>query len=281
MKKGMNIRKCVMAAAAVAMITILAGCGPDEHEKAKALVDEGYAKIEMGQLNTAKILADSVHKTYPKCVAERRLAKALEDTVVYIESQRTLAYSDSLLVTLLPQIDPLLKKFRYEKNDQYEDHGKYVHRLLNTGSNTSRCYIQAYVYDHRVTEVKSYYFGQNTLNQTAIEASVSEEVFRHDGTSHGFDADGYHSILSFDGDKALEFLNFISSHQGDRIRINLLGTNRKNAETNYVYYLNDQEKIALQETYLLGILMNDIKQLEDAIRIASARIEKYAQQSIK
>lgn len=278
MKTFENMCKYVMATIAIAIMVILTGCGPDEHEKAKALVEEGYARVEMGQLNTAKILVDSVHNTYPKCVAERRLAKALEDTVVFIESQRTLAYSDSLLLTLLPQIDPLLKKFRYEKNDQYEDHGKYVHRLLNTGSNTSRCYIQTYVYDHRITEVKSYYFGQNTLDQTAIEVSVGEELFRHDGKSHGFDADGYHSILSFDGDKALEFLNFISSHQGDRIRVNLLGTNKKGGETNYVYYLNDQEKIALQETYLLGILMNDIKQLEDAMRIASARIEKYAQQ---
>lgn len=253
----------------------LTSCGPNDQEKAAALVGEARIKVADGQLNSAKILLDSVHHTYPKQVAERRAAKLVEDTIVFIEAERTLRYSDSLLAEVMPQVDPLLKKFRYEKNEKYEDHGKYVHKLLATGSNTSRCYLQAYVSDNRVTEVKSYYFGASQLDQTGIELQAAEEVSQHSGTSHGFDADGYHSILSLEGDKALEVLNFISAHQQDRLRINLLGTNKKGNETNYVYYLNDQEKSALQDTYLLGILMNDIRLLEENIRVSNARIEKY------
>ncbi len=254
---------------------LLVGCGASDQEKAQSLVAEGRQKMEDGQYNAARLLLDSVHSTYPKCVSERREAKQIEDEITYIESLRTRQYSDSLLQELLPKVDPLLKKFRYEKNERYEDNGKYVHRLLETGANTTRCYLQAYVYDNRVTEVKSYYFGSGVLQQTALELQANEEVCRMEATSHGFESDGYHSILSLEGDKALEVLNFISSHQADRLRVNLIGTTKNQRETNYVYYLNDSEKTALQDTYLLGILMNDIKQLEDAIRIANLKIEKH------
>jgi len=260
----------------VICLATLFGCsGMSDQERAAGLVSESRQLVENGQLNSAKILLDSVHNTYPKCVAERRLAKDVQDTIVYLEAQRTMHYSDSVLQSILPQVDPLMKKFRYEKNEAYEDHGKYVHRLLTTGSNTARCYIQSYVLDNRETQLKSYYFGAGVLQQNTIELSVGEEVCRLSGSSHGFDADGYHSILSFEGDQALEILNFISSHQTDRLRINLIGTNKGGKETNYVYYLNDQEKTALQDTYLLGILMNDIRTLEDAIRLANQQIEKY------
>lgn len=253
----------------------LIGCGgPSDAEKAAALVEEGRALAESGQLNEAKIRLDSVHHTYPKNVAQRRLAKELQDSIVYVEAKRTLAYSDSLLLVVQPQADPLLKKFNYEKQDQYEDHGKYVHRLLNTDKNTQRCYLQAYVGDDHLTTVKSYYYGGSELAQVAVELSANEEVTRFEGSLHSFDAGGYHSILTMDNDRALELLNFVSSHMGDRIRVNLIGT-KNGTETNYVYYLSDNEKTALQDTYQLGFVMSDIKRLEDAVRLSSMQISKY------
>lgn len=259
----------------LACALLLCSCGgKSDADKAAALVEEGRSLAASGQLNEAKIRLDSVHHTYPKCVAQRRLARDLQDSITYVEAKRTLAYSDSLLLVLQPQADPLLKKFDYEKQDQYEDHGRYVHRLLNTDRNTQRCYLQAYVSDNHITTVKSYYYGGSELAQKAIELSVDEEVARFEGSLHSFEAEGYHSILSMDNDHALELLNFISSHMSDRIRINLVGT-RKGDETNYVYNLSDNEKTALQDTYQLGFLMSDIRRLEDAVRVSGLVIGKY------
>ena len=259
-------------------ILLLISCnGLSDAEKAAALVDSARSLVIAGQLNEAKIRLDSVHYSYPKCVAQRRLAKDLQDSVVFIEAQRTLTYSDSLLSTLQQQADPLLKKFAYEKQEQYEDHGRYVHRLLRTDNNLDRCYLQVYITDDYQAMVKSYYAGSSELLQSFIEMQAADDNQQFGGNEHHFTlptSPAYRSILSLPNDRSLELLNFVSSHMEDRIRINLLGT-RGSRSTNYVYYLSDNEKTAIQDTYRLGILMMDIHKLEEAIRIANLQINKY------
>ena len=259
-------------------ILLLISCnGLSDAEKAAALVDSARSLVIAGQLNEAKIRLDSVHYSYPKCVAQRRLAKDLQDSVVFIEAQRTLTYSDSLLSTLQQQADPLLKKFAYEKQEQYEDHGRYVHRLLRTDNNLDRCYLQVYITDDYQVMVKSYYAGSSELLQSFIEMQAADDNQQFSGNEHHFTlptSPAYRSILSLPNDRSLELLNFVSSHMEDRIRINLLGT-RGSRSTNYVYYLSDNEKTAIQDTYRLGILMMDIHKLEEAIRIANLQINKY------
>jgi hypothetical protein len=44
-----------------------------------------------------------------------------------------------------------------------------------------------------------------------------------------------------------------------------------------VYYLNEQEKEALSDTYQLGWLMKDINRLEQMQRVATAQIARYEQ----
>ena len=259
-------------------ILLLISCnGLSDAEKAAALVDSARSLVIAGQLNEAKIRLDSVHYSYPKCVVQRRLAKDLQDSVVFIEAQRTLTYSDSLLSTLQQQADPLLKKFAYEKQEQYEDHGRYVHRLLRTDNNVDRCYLQVYITDDYQAMVKSYYAGSSELLQSFIEMQAADDNQQFSGNEHHFTlptSPAYRSILSLPNDRSLELLNFVSSHMEDRIRINLLGT-RGSRSTNYVYYLSDNEKTAIQDTYRLGILMMDIHKLEEAIRIANLQINKY------
>ena len=259
-------------------ILLLISCnGLSDAEKAAALVDSARSLVIAGQLNEAKIRLDSVHYSYPKCVAQRRLAKDLQDSVVFIEAQRTLTYSDSLLSTLQQQADPLLKKFAYEKQEQYEDHGRYVHRLLRTDNNLDRCYLQVYITDDYQAMVKSYYAGSSELIQSFIEIQAADDNQQFSGNEHHFTlptSPAYRSILSLPNDRSLELLNFVSSHLEDRIRINLLGP-RGSRSTNYVYYLSDNEKTAIQDTYRLGILMMDIHKLEEAIRIANLQINKY------
>lgn len=263
-----------------ATLFFFAGCSKKatDAEQASQYVQQSHELVEQGDLNSAKSLLDSVHVKFPKCVAQRRLAQSLQDSIVFIEAQRTAAYSDSLLQIVLPQIDPVMKKFVYEKEEKYEDHGRYVHRLLRTTSNIARCYLQTYVSDDRTTTVKSHFYGAGVLDQTAIQLeSNGEELMLSSSLSHGYEAEGYHSILTFETEQALSILNFVSSHQADRLRVKILGTNKQGNETTYIYYLTDNEKIALQDSYQLGILMNDIKTLEDALRKANMQIERYHQ----
>lgn len=253
-------------------ITLLSACGPSDKEVANSMVEDARTMVVNGQWRQARLVLDSVHSTYPREVAERRLAKALEDSIVYLEALSTKAYADTILPPLLGQVDVLIKQFRYEKNDKYEDHGRYVHRLLATGSNTSRNFLQAYVRDDRQTIVKSYYFGSYAVNQQYILLSADGDESQYVGSNHAFEAEGWHEIMSLQDDRALELLNFISGHMAARIRIKGQG---EKSHHSWVYYLNDKEKSALSETYQLGWLMKDIRRVEQMQSAANANIQRY------
>jgi len=62
----------------------------------------------------------------PSRVEQYRAEKHLQDSIHLIEQQRTLAYYQTQLDSLMPTADSLLALFRYEKNDRYQDHGYYV-----------------------------------------------------------------------------------------------------------------------------------------------------------
>lgn len=255
----------------------LVSCASHKDERAaQAFVDNASSLVQQQRYEAALRQLDSVHALYPKQVAQRRQAKALHDSIVYLQSKQTLAYSDSLLQTLIPQSDELLKAFRYEKADAYEDHGHYVYRSLQTGWNTNRCFLQAYVTDDRQTFVKSYYYGAKQAHQQAVRLEVpakyGETIPRVElsGENHAFEVEGWHEILTLTDDPALEILNFVSSHVTDKIKVSVIGD-----KPQAVYFLSDSEKEALDKTYALGLLMRDINRLEQQIRLASKRIEHF------
>ena len=256
----------------IGCVLLFIACQPSDEQQAAALVNEAHTLVDNGQWRQARIILDSLHATYPKQIPQRRLANALEDSITYLEAQQTLSYTDTLLPPLLIQADKLIKQFKYEKNDQYEDHGKYVHRLLATNSNTSRNFIQAYVLDNRQTVVKSYYYGTIQVNQQAISLSAEGENSTFRGRNHHFQDGAHHEIMTLDDDNALALLNFISTHYAARIRVE--GTGDK-PNRNWVYYLNEKEKQALSDTYQLGFLMKDINRLEQMQRTANAQINRY------
>jgi hypothetical protein len=255
----------------------LTSCQQNPEEEANKLLTEAQTLVDNGSWRQALIILDSLHNTYPRLITQRRIAKNLSDSITYLEAQTTIAYTDTLLPPLLEQADQLLKYFTYEKNDGYEDAGRYVHKLLITNSNTNRNFIQAYVTDTRQTIVKSYYFGSSQVNQNTVILRSEQEEQTFTGSNHHFQADSHHEIMSLEDDQALAFLNFISSHLTSRIAVEGKGT-KSNA---WIYYLNDKEKDALSKTYQLGWVMKDIKHIEQLQQTANRQILHYQQKKAK
>jgi len=210
----------------------------------------------------------------PSKVDMMRQEKALRDSVKYQNAQQNMRYSDSLLQVLLPQVDPLMKHFVYQKNDKAEDHGHYVHRLLQTTSNTSRNFLQAYVADNRATSVQSYYFGARRHNQYKLRMSVGEDYVEKEGSNHAFQAEGWHEIMTIEGENAIQMLHFISAYADQRICVKSMGSQTVE------YVLSKQEKQALSETYQLAVLMRDIDALERAIHVSDLQIQKYEKKHV-
>lgn len=200
----------------------------------------------------------------------RRAEKHRQDSISLTEQERSLVYYDSLYQTLLPQADSLMKEFRYEKNEKYEDNGKYTHKLLRSTQNTSRNYIQAYVGDNARTEVKFFYYGTHPIDLQEIVLSVDSLTDRFTGATHAFEAEGWHETMTLAQDDALRCLHFVDVYSNSRVRVSMEG-NRSRA----VFYISENDKKALISTYRLGVLMRDIQQLENRIRVTSIEISKY------
>lgn len=205
----------------------------------------------------------------PSKVEIMRAEKAHKDSITYVQAKQNLHYSDSVLQVLLPQTEPLMKSFVYSKDTVAEDHGHYVHRLLQTTSNTSRNFLQAYISDDRKASIQSYYFGSRSHNQTGIRITAGEDYIEKTGSNHAFNVEGWHEILTITDDDALQILAFIANRQDYPIRVQSQG------KQNIVYALNKQEKQALADTYQLAVLMRDIDALERAMHVADLQIQKY------
>jgi len=205
----------------------------------------------------------------PSKVDLMRQEKQSRDSIAYMQAKQNLVYSDSLLQALLPQCDPLLKEFTYDKDEKAEDHGHYVHRLLRTTSNTNRNFLQAYVSDIHQVSLQSYYYGAQPHHQHAVRFSVDEDYVEQQGSNHAFQAEGWHEILTIEGDNALNLLAYISNHGGTRVRVSSLG------ERSVVYYLTQDEQKALADTYQLAVLMRNIDALERSMHVSTLQIQKY------
>jgi len=95
-----------------------------------------------------------------------------------------------------------------------------------------------------------------------------------EGSNHAFQLEGWHEILTIDGEHAIQLLSFISNHMEDRIYVQCMG------EQTVAYVLSASEKKALNDTYQLAVLMRDVDALERAIHVADLQIQKYEKKQL-
>ncbi len=253
------------------LIVAFAACNQlSDEEKAALHLQEARALIAQNQLNAAKNELDSVHILYPREVPMRRIAKHLSDSIVVIESKRTLAYCDSLLPQMEHVKDSLAKNFRFEHDTLYMEEGQYVNKLLRTESNAARCYLQTFITESAKVVMKSTYCGGKQINYNMVELTSNDiSVSSVPGDVHQFETDGMHyETLLLNDEDAMPLLQFISEHMKDRIKVTLKGG------SSYIYYLSENERRALGESYHFAIVMKDVTRLKEEQRKAKIRIEQ-------
>ena len=202
-------------------------------------------------------------------VAELREQKRIQDSINLVQQERTMAYTDSMLQLQLPVADSLLARFKYVKNDRYEDNGHYICRDLETNGLGQRIFLQAYVTDNMKTVVRSFYYGERKLEHQTVTLAAEDVTNTFYGHCHTFDAEGNHEITTFNSEDAVNLLKFISSYADYNIKVTLSGKGK------YSYTIKDKDKAALVATLRLQTVMSDIKTLEAQHRQASLQVEKY------
>jgi len=263
-------------------ITILCICNIiifscDSHEKQEKQAAERIKHVEQlisaKSYNAAKIEIDSIHFLFPRLIDKRRIASALEDTIVRLESTRTLTYCDSILPTKQHEADSIQRNFRFEKNERYQEFGNYIYKTQQTENNTNRIYLKAYVDENTDFYLISNYCG-GKIEHFCVEVSVND-LFAHTDTidtsnasNHSFTDAGTHwEAVTFKNETDKGVSAFIAQYASMRIKVTLYG------KKSYVYYLADSDKKAITETYHLWVVKSDVAKLQKEIKKATLKIE--------
>ena len=237
--------------------------------------------INRNSYNLAKIQLDSIHTLFPRLINKRKIAAALEDTIVRRESARNLIYCDSILPLKIHEADSIQKNFRFEKDTAYQEFGNFVYKTQRTESNANRCYLKSYVNENADFYLISNYTG-GKIDQYAIQVSVNDLFSRTDSIGisssdfHSFNDGGSHwETLTFKNEADNGLTGFVSQYRNERIKVTLLG------KKNYIYYLDPVDKTAISETYNLWIVKKDVSKLQKEIKKSKIRIERITKKQIK
>lgn len=257
-------------------IIFLAACNSraKQEKEADNQLQKIQQLIQQNELNAAKIAIDSFHTNFPRLVAKRRIAEAFQDTITRRECKRTIAYCDSILPFKQKEADSLLLNFRLEKNEKYQDIGNYVSKTQSTEANAARTYLKAFVDENADYYLVSQYMGPK-IEHTSVEIS-NGEVFAHtdtiDITSASYlsfsDETGRWEIVTFKNEAENGVSEFISQYMNENLKVILHG------KKNFSYFLQNNDKKAIKETYHLWIVKKDINRLKKEIEKAKLKIEQ-------
>lgn len=266
-----RVIKIGLSVCAGVCLMVLAGCRKSATELAMEYVDRATTAAANYDTVSALALIDSVHALFPKEVSVRRKADTLEWRMDYArltnslpEVARKIAYSDSV-------IEGLGAKFRFFKNEKYEDVGHFEHRLLRTEGGVARCYLKPSVDEHGVAALASYYVGQKAEHKGFwIETGdvVIGRVEPGAGDVSRFDDEGeYHEIMQAGDEQASELLRAVYEHRDERIKVVLEGGG------GYTYYLTAGERAAIADSYVLHMAMRTLYEMNDLELRTQQRIE--------
>ncbi len=237
--------------------------------------------IDQNSLNVAKSEIDSIHLLFPRLVNKRRVAAALEDTILRRESSRTLAYCDSILPSKERETDSIQKNFRFEKDKVYQEIGNFVYKTQKTENNAGRNFLKAYVDENADIYLISNYSG-GKLEHTWVEVSL-KELSAHTDTIDTSNP-SYHSftdgaqrfeVVTFKNKEDNGVVAFIAQNTAMPLKVTLHG------KKNYEYFLDIADKKAITETYHLWIVKKDVVKLRKEIKKATALIDRIEREKTK
>lgn len=216
--------------------------------------------IHTGAYQRARLTIDSIHSLFPQDIPLRRRASELNDSLNMLEARRTIAYNECLLQVLKTRKDSLVKDFSYEKPNEYNVQGRYIHKELKYLSTTTNSFLYTYILDDGTIVVQMYYRGGKKASISDIEVSLSEEGFnRYHGENYSYDTvEGWYETLTFDTPTSQEILSFVSEHIERGITIRLRNANGVVESVPIYKHL----KKALLATQQLALVLQDTHRIE-------------------
>lgn len=255
----------------IVLIVCLSSCAPNHKEQAENILLRASSLYTSDSLNSAKILIDSIHSTYPKEVQVRKSASELMNKIEFRENTRNLQYFDSLYVVLKQSYDSVEKNFTIA-DTTYSSKKVYIHKKRGK-SYYPRTNLVAEVEGNGDLNLISVYSGKK-LAHDSVKVSFSDlyastlKVPTSSAYNYSFTDLGVNwEYVTFNQTKQNNVLGFIALYQDKLLTVSLYG------EKNYKYFLEKEDKKILTETVQFANIRKELYTLEKTIKTTKNKIQ--------
>lgn len=241
-------------------ILALAACG--RTEEAREQLQQARNLYENRQFSAAKNAIDTLRLQFPREVEVLKDALVLMRQVERGESERNIAFCDSLLPLRMEEAGELKKGFVFEKDSVYEEIGNYVWKQQTVERNVERSYIRCGVDEKGEIYLASVYFGKRALNHTGLKLSLPDGAYAETasipydgGMNYRFRDEGnVTEVVTYKGENGLSAINFVyASPEKARLKVEYTGG------TAFSLYLGENDKKTIRATYDLAVVLRDIE----------------------
>ena len=256
---------------ALVLVACLSSCAPNGKKQAENMLLRASSLYEANNLNSAKILIDSIHSTYPNEVDVRKNASNLMNKIEYKENTRNLVYFDSLLLVIKEKYDSAAVNYTLG-DTTYSSKKVYTHKK-RAKNYYPRTNLIAEVEENGDINLISVYTGRKIAHDS-VKVSYSDlyattlKVPTSSSYNYSFTDLGVNwEYVTFTQKNQNNILGFIELYSDKLLTVTLYGNKT------YNYFLEKEDKKILTETVQFANIKKELYTIEKKIKTTKNKIQ--------
>ncbi len=233
-----------------------------EKRDAKTYLVEAERAYKESNYTLAKLKIDSIKILFPKSFNEITAGFSLMQQIRMSENRRNIIYCDSMLREQYNQLNEMLTKFDYVRDDRYQEFGEYYPKIYPHRSSMDRNGLRSGVGEKGILFIESILSGtaiqHHKVRVVAGDGSFAESLsVSSDGLNYRFQTlDKSYEIVRFTGNNENGVARFIYTFQNDPLRMEFIGKRTISVT------LSDAAKQGIVRSFELSMLLLNIEQLK-------------------
>jgi tetratricopeptide (TPR) repeat protein len=246
-----------------------------ETKNAQTMLRQAQYLYENSKYEQAKAVADSIKILYPKNGAVLKKNLQLLRQIEIKETEKTVILCDSLLPLRETEFESMKSGFIYEKNEEYDEAGKYFEKSQKIENKLQRSYLRCNTNENGEFFLASVYYGNAPINHSSLKASLAdgtaaetETVPFDGGLNYRFKDLGMTTeVVTYQKDKGLGVAMLIYNNSKQNIKLEYLGGKR------FTTTVSQADKNSVVKTVELASLIAEINKIKNEREKATKRLE--------
>lgn len=263
------------------LLLAFAACTSSEQKAARALISEAQTSITEQRYEQALSLLDSLNKTYPALVDERKQALELSREVRLLQSQRDSIFLAPLIDSLVVKEAKALELFEAVQDETIQDHKITRYKGYDPTKAPKSSFLDVYFNNLGELELVAGTSGRPALESECViirdkasDTFVTSDTIPYDGgTNYRYEIDGRtYERITFTLDNAERLSAFVAGMGEDsKLQVELINAKGKKQ----TFALPAPAVKAIQASYELHRIKTELKNSRDQLTRHQKRSERY------